>query len=96
MDITNFKTAWIWDAEHHIYGREIYGLDIDPKQGEFHWHHGDTGSLRGDDDGFMKQTVSEFQCLGPPQSFGELPVSICPQSSFFLPKACSFLPKSLD
>ncbi len=70
------KTAWMWDAEHQIHGREIYGLDIDLKEGELHWYQGDTGSLCGDDDGYIKQKISEFQRFGPPPSIGKPPVDV--------------------
>ena len=70
------KTAWIWDAEHHIYGREKYGLDIDLEHGELHWYRGDSGSLCGDDDGFIKQKISKFKRFGPPPSIDKPPVDV--------------------
>ncbi len=70
------KTAWMWDSEHQIHGSEIYGLNLDLEQGELLWYRGDTGSLCGDDDGYIKQKISEFQRFGPPPSIAKPPVDV--------------------
>ncbi len=69
-------TAWMWDVEHQVYGREIFGLNIDTKKGTLHWYQGDPGSLCGDDDGYLEQSIREFQRSGVPPSIGELPEDV--------------------
>ncbi len=70
------KTAWMWDAEHQIYGREIYGLNIDLEQSELHWFQGNTCSMCGDDHGYLIQTISEFRSFGPPPNIGTPPADV--------------------
>ena len=70
------KTAWMWGSEHQIHGHEIYGLNMDLEQGELLWYRGDTGSLCGDDDGYIKQKISEFQRFGPPPSIAKPPADV--------------------